>query len=49
MPQQGALAAATAAHDDEDVAAPHREGQVALDDKAAIGHGQVVHRDVGLG
>jgi hypothetical protein len=49
MAQQGTLATPTAAHDDEDVTAPHREGEVALNDKAAIGHGQIMHRDVGRG
>jgi hypothetical protein len=46
--QQRALAAAAAAHDDEDVTALDGEDEVALDHKAAIGHGQIPDRDVRL-
>ena len=46
MAQQRAFAATAAAHDDEDVAAMHREVQVMLDHEVAVGHGEVPHRDV---
>jgi hypothetical protein len=44
---QRGLAAAVAAHDDEDVALVHREIEAALDDEIAIGHAQVAYFDVG--
>ena len=48
MLQQRALAAAAAAHDDEDVAAADGEIEVALDDEIAIGHVQILDRDMRL-
>jgi hypothetical protein len=46
MPQQGALAAAAATHDDEDIAAPDGEGEIALDHEVAVRHGQTPDLDV---
>src|SRR5262249_7325329 len=37
--EQRALPAAAASHDDEDLPARHVEGEVALDDEVAVGHG----------
>src|SRR6185369_10223214 len=44
--EQRALAAAAAPHDDEDVAAPDGEVQVAHDDDVAVADGQVANLDV---
>jgi hypothetical protein len=44
--QQGAFAAAAAAHDDEDVPPVDREREIPLDDKTAVRHGQVANDDV---
>jgi hypothetical protein len=44
--QERALAAAAAAHDDEDRAARDLEVQVAHEDEAAVGHGEIAHGDV---
>src|SRR5262249_57590165 len=46
--EQRALPAAAASHDDEDLPARHVEGEVALDDEVAVGHGQVGYPDAGL-
>ena len=46
--QQRAFSAAAAAHDDKDIRAVDREGKVALQHVAAVGHGQVFNADVGL-
>ena len=45
---QGALAAAAAAHDDENVRPVDVKGQVPHNDKIAISHGEIAHRDVGF-
>ena len=44
--EQGALAAAAAAHDDEYIAAVDIEVEVALDHEAAIGHGDIADLDM---
>ncbi len=44
-----ALPAAASAHDDEDVSLVYRKGEVALKDKSAVRHGEVLNDDVGLG
>src|SRR5690606_18491749 len=43
---QGALAAAAAAHDDEDVLFHHVEAEILHHDKRAVGHGQAAHGDL---
>src|SRR5438046_939730 len=48
VPEQRALAATATAHDHEDLAGPHREVQVALDDARAVPHVEVAHRDAGV-
>src|SRR2546430_3069115 len=48
VPEQRALAATAAAHDHEDLAGPHREVQVALDDALAVPPVEVAHRDAGV-
>src|SRR5271167_2553992 len=48
MAQQRTLAASAAAHDDEDVAAPDHEVEIAHQNETAISHRQVSHDDVRL-
>src|SRR6202043_1186594 len=48
MAQQRALAAAATAHDDEDVAAPNNEVEIAHQNETAVRHRQVSHDDVRL-
>ena len=46
MAQQRALAASAATHDDEDVAAPNNEVEIAHQNETAVRHRQVLHDDV---
>ena len=46
MSEQGALAAAAAAHDDEDIAMVDREVEIAHEHEAAVGHREIAHGDV---
>src|SRR6267142_3917726 len=47
VPEQRALSAAAPSHDDEDVPLVHGEVEVLHDQGAAVGHGEVAHRDLG--
>jgi len=46
-PHHRRLAAAAPAHDDKDIPLADHEIKIALDDKLAIGHGQVADLDMG--
>jgi hypothetical protein len=45
VPQERGLAAATASHDDEDLARRDGEVQILLDHEVAVRHGEILHRD----
>jgi hypothetical protein len=46
VPEQGALAATTAAHDNKNVSTLDGEVKIAHQNEATVGHGKVAHRDV---
>ena len=48
MPQEGTLAAAASPHDDKDIPAFDREVEVPHEHKITVGHGEVLHDNMGI-